>query len=165
MMPRHRCSRSLKHPNPKRFLHCFHSNMTALPLSLSPSLSCTRRCVSWLMSCRWTGRCGSVWTLWLVNLPKLQTKSCRCCTCHNSLSLFTLWPTSEDPVSLIPDILQVIVDSMVSLCRELCPLSASAAERLAPPLSSVSERVSVPRSAIRTALMERAAQDIHRALE
>ncbi|XP_037325813.2 capping protein, Arp2/3 and myosin-I linker protein 3-like isoform X1 [Pungitius pungitius] len=61
--------------------------------------------------------------------------------------------------------LQVIVDSMVSLCRELCPLSSSAAERLSPPLSSVSERVSVPRSAIRTALMERAAQDIHRALE
>nr|XP_020459142.1 capping protein, Arp2/3 and myosin-I linker protein 3-like isoform X2 [Monopterus albus] len=61
--------------------------------------------------------------------------------------------------------LQVIVDSMVSLCRELCPLSSSAAERLNPPLSSVSERVSIPRSAIRTALMERAAQDIHRALE
>ncbi|KAI1901287.1 hypothetical protein AGOR_G00032760 [Albula goreensis] len=61
--------------------------------------------------------------------------------------------------------LQVIVDSMVSLCRELCPLSSSAAERLTPPLSSVSERVSIPRSAIRSALMERAAQDIHRALE
>ncbi|KAM6963029.1 capping protein, Arp2/3 and myosin-I linker protein 3-like [Aplochiton taeniatus] len=61
--------------------------------------------------------------------------------------------------------LQVIVDSMVSLCRELCPLSSSAAERLSPPLSSVSERVSIPRSAIRTALMERASQDIHRALE
>ncbi|XP_062251665.1 capping protein, Arp2/3 and myosin-I linker protein 3-like [Platichthys flesus] len=61
--------------------------------------------------------------------------------------------------------LQVIVDSMMSLCRELCPLSSSAAERLSPPLSSVSERVSIPRSAIRTALMERAAQDIHRALE
>ncbi|XP_034555561.1 capping protein, Arp2/3 and myosin-I linker protein 3-like isoform X2 [Notolabrus celidotus] len=61
--------------------------------------------------------------------------------------------------------LQVIVDSMVSLCRELCPLSSTAAERLTPPLSSVSERVSIPRSAIRTALMERAAQDIHRALE
>ncbi|XP_076009387.1 capping protein, Arp2/3 and myosin-I linker protein 3-like [Genypterus blacodes] len=61
--------------------------------------------------------------------------------------------------------LQVILDSMVSLCRELCPLSSSAAERLSPPLSSVSERVSIPRSAIRTALMERAAQDIHRALE
>uniref|UniRef100_A0A8C6P1W8 CARMIL C-terminal domain-containing protein n=1 Tax=Nothobranchius furzeri TaxID=105023 RepID=A0A8C6P1W8_NOTFU len=58
-----------------------------------------------------------------------------------------------------------IVDSMVSLCRELCPLSSSAAERLSPPLSSVSEGVSIPRSAIRTALMERAAQDIHRALE
>ncbi|KAJ8336579.1 hypothetical protein SKAU_G00377990 [Synaphobranchus kaupii] len=61
--------------------------------------------------------------------------------------------------------LQVIVDSMVSLCRELCPLSSSAAEQLTPPLSSVSERVSIPRSAIRSALMERAAQDIHRALE
>ncbi|XP_013978498.1 capping protein, Arp2/3 and myosin-I linker protein 3 isoform X1 [Salmo salar] len=61
--------------------------------------------------------------------------------------------------------LQVIVDSMVSLCRELCPLSSSAAERLSPRLSSVSERISIPRSAIRTALMERAAQDIHRALE
>uniref|UniRef100_A0A6Q2Z5N5 Capping protein regulator and myosin 1 linker 3 n=1 Tax=Esox lucius TaxID=8010 RepID=A0A6Q2Z5N5_ESOLU len=61
--------------------------------------------------------------------------------------------------------LQVIVDSMVSLCRELCPLTSAAAESLSPPLSSVSERVSIPRSAIRTALMERAAQDIHRALE
>ncbi|XP_055739763.1 capping protein, Arp2/3 and myosin-I linker protein 3-like isoform X1 [Salvelinus fontinalis] len=61
--------------------------------------------------------------------------------------------------------LQVIVDSMVSLCRELCPMSSSSAERLNPPLSSVSERVSIPRSTIRTALMERAAQDINRALE
>ncbi|XP_031415425.1 capping protein, Arp2/3 and myosin-I linker protein 3 isoform X3 [Clupea harengus] len=61
--------------------------------------------------------------------------------------------------------LQVIVDSMVSLCRELCPLSATSAELLSPPLSSVSERVSIPRSVIRTALMERAAQDINRALE
>lgn len=61
--------------------------------------------------------------------------------------------------------LQVIVDSMVSLCHELCPLSSTAAERLSPSMSSVSERVSIPRSAIRTALMERAAQDIHRALE
>ncbi|XP_063074597.1 capping protein, Arp2/3 and myosin-I linker protein 3 [Engraulis encrasicolus] len=61
--------------------------------------------------------------------------------------------------------LQVIVDSMVSLCRELCPLSATSAELLSPPLSSVAERVSVPRSVIRTALMERAAQDINRALE
>ncbi|XP_057696631.1 capping protein, Arp2/3 and myosin-I linker protein 3-like isoform X1 [Corythoichthys intestinalis] len=61
--------------------------------------------------------------------------------------------------------LQVIVDSMVSLCRELCPLSSTAAEQLTPPLSSVSEHVSVPRTAIRSALMERAAQDVHRALE
>ncbi|XP_037390163.1 capping protein, Arp2/3 and myosin-I linker protein 3 isoform X1 [Pygocentrus nattereri] len=61
--------------------------------------------------------------------------------------------------------LQVIVDSMVSLCRELCPLSTVAAEQLSPPLSSISERVSIPRSAIRTALMERAALDINRALE
>ncbi|XP_072294492.1 capping protein, Arp2/3 and myosin-I linker protein 3-like isoform X2 [Eucyclogobius newberryi] len=61
--------------------------------------------------------------------------------------------------------LQVIVDSMVSLCHELCPLSSTAAERLSPSLSSVSERVSIPRSSIRTALMERAAQDVHRALE
>ncbi|XP_047012619.1 capping protein, Arp2/3 and myosin-I linker protein 3 isoform X2 [Ictalurus punctatus] len=61
--------------------------------------------------------------------------------------------------------LQVIVDSMVSLCRELCPLSSAAAEHLSPPLSSISERVSIPRSAIRTALMERAAQDINQALE
>ncbi|CAB1317234.1 unnamed protein product, partial [Coregonus sp. 'balchen'] len=60
---------------------------------------------------------------------------------------------------------QVIVDSMVSLCRELCPMSSSAAERLNPPLSSISERVSIPRSTIRTALMERAAQDVNRALE
>ncbi|XP_029931297.1 capping protein, Arp2/3 and myosin-I linker protein 3 isoform X4 [Myripristis murdjan] len=61
--------------------------------------------------------------------------------------------------------LQVIVDSMVSLCRELCPMSCSAAERLNPPLSSISEQVSIPRSAIRNALMERAAEDINRALE
>uniref|UniRef100_A0A671X7F4 Capping protein regulator and myosin 1 linker 3 n=1 Tax=Sparus aurata TaxID=8175 RepID=A0A671X7F4_SPAAU len=61
--------------------------------------------------------------------------------------------------------LQVVVDSMVSLCRELCPMSCSAAERLSPPLSSISEQVSIPRSAIRSALMERAAEDINRALE
>ncbi|XP_068605099.1 capping protein, Arp2/3 and myosin-I linker protein 3 [Brachionichthys hirsutus] len=61
--------------------------------------------------------------------------------------------------------LQVVVDSMVSLCRELCPMSCSAAERLSPPLASVSEQVSVPRSAVRSALMERAAEDINRALE
>uniref|UniRef100_A0AAV2KSD6 Leucine-rich repeat-containing protein 16B-like n=1 Tax=Knipowitschia caucasica TaxID=637954 RepID=A0AAV2KSD6_KNICA len=61
--------------------------------------------------------------------------------------------------------LQVIVDSMVSLCHELCPASSTAAERLSPSLSSVSERVSIPRSSIRSALMERAAQDVHRALE
>uniref|UniRef100_A0AAY4AP72 Capping protein regulator and myosin 1 linker 3 n=1 Tax=Denticeps clupeoides TaxID=299321 RepID=A0AAY4AP72_9TELE len=61
--------------------------------------------------------------------------------------------------------LQVIVDSMVALCRELCPRSAAAAELLSPPLSSIAERVSIPRSAIRTALMDRAAQDVNRALE
>ncbi|XP_047446464.1 capping protein, Arp2/3 and myosin-I linker protein 3 isoform X2 [Mugil cephalus] len=61
--------------------------------------------------------------------------------------------------------LQVVVDSMVSLCRELCPMSCSAAERLSPPLSSISEQVSIPRSAIRNAMMERAAEDINRALE
>ncbi|XP_044074734.1 capping protein, Arp2/3 and myosin-I linker protein 3 isoform X1 [Siniperca chuatsi] len=61
--------------------------------------------------------------------------------------------------------LQVVVDSMVSLCRELCPMSCSAADRLSPPLSSISEQVSIPRSAIRNALMERAAEDINRALE
>uniref|UniRef100_A0A3P9QFH1 Capping protein regulator and myosin 1 linker 3 n=1 Tax=Poecilia reticulata TaxID=8081 RepID=A0A3P9QFH1_POERE len=61
--------------------------------------------------------------------------------------------------------LQVVVDSMVSLCRELCPMSCSAAERLSPPLSSISEQVSIPRSAIRSALMERAAEDINQALE
>ncbi|KAJ8011753.1 hypothetical protein DPEC_G00061540 [Dallia pectoralis] len=61
--------------------------------------------------------------------------------------------------------LQVIVESMVSLCRELCPMSSTAAERLNPPLSSISERVSIPRSTIRSALMERAAQDVDRALE
>ncbi|XP_034742644.1 capping protein, Arp2/3 and myosin-I linker protein 3 isoform X5 [Etheostoma cragini] len=61
--------------------------------------------------------------------------------------------------------LQVVSDSMVSLCRELCPLSCLAAERLTPPLSSISEQVSIPRSAIRNALMERAAEDINRALE
>uniref|UniRef100_A0A3Q2Y630 Capping protein regulator and myosin 1 linker 3 n=1 Tax=Hippocampus comes TaxID=109280 RepID=A0A3Q2Y630_HIPCM len=61
--------------------------------------------------------------------------------------------------------LQVVVDSMVSLCRELCPMSCSAAERLSPPLSSISEQVSIPRSSIRNALMERASEDINRALE
>uniref|UniRef100_A0A1A7XJJ3 Leucine rich repeat containing 16B n=1 Tax=Iconisemion striatum TaxID=60296 RepID=A0A1A7XJJ3_9TELE len=61
--------------------------------------------------------------------------------------------------------LQVVVDSMVSLCRELCPMSCSAAERLSPPLSSISEQVSIPRTTIRCALMERAAEDINRALE
>ncbi|XP_028329316.1 capping protein, Arp2/3 and myosin-I linker protein 3 isoform X2 [Gouania willdenowi] len=61
--------------------------------------------------------------------------------------------------------LQVVVDSMVSLCRELCPMSTSAAERLSPPLSSISEQVSIPRPAIRNALMERAAEDINKALE
>ncbi|CAL1580131.1 unnamed protein product [Knipowitschia caucasica] len=61
--------------------------------------------------------------------------------------------------------LQVVVDSMVSLCRELCPLSCAAAERLSPPLSSISEQVSIPRSSIRNALMERAAEDINKALE
>ncbi|KAM9719685.1 capping protein, Arp2/3 and myosin-I linker protein 3 isoform 2-T2 [Menidia menidia] len=61
--------------------------------------------------------------------------------------------------------LQVVVDSMVSLCRELCPMSCSAADRLSPPLSSISEQVSIPRSAIRNAMMERAAEDINRALE
>uniref|UniRef100_A0A3Q3WH06 Uncharacterized protein n=1 Tax=Mola mola TaxID=94237 RepID=A0A3Q3WH06_MOLML len=61
--------------------------------------------------------------------------------------------------------LQVVVDSMVSLCHELCPMSCAAAERLNPPFSSISEQVSIPRSAIRNALMERAAEDINRALE
>uniref|UniRef100_H3C8R4 Capping protein regulator and myosin 1 linker 3 n=2 Tax=Tetraodon nigroviridis TaxID=99883 RepID=H3C8R4_TETNG len=61
--------------------------------------------------------------------------------------------------------LQVVVDSMVSLCRELCPMSCSAAERLNPPFSSISEQVSIPRASIRNALMERAAEDINRALE
>ncbi|XP_055359768.1 capping protein, Arp2/3 and myosin-I linker protein 3 isoform X2 [Betta splendens] len=61
--------------------------------------------------------------------------------------------------------LQVVVDSMVSLCRELCPMSCSAAERLSPPLSSISEQVSVPFSSIQSALMERAAEDINKALE
>lgn len=74
-----------------------------------------------------------------------------------------LWLTSPSATAAVCP--QVIVDSMVSLCRELCPLSSSAAERLSPPLSSISERVSVPRSSIRTALMERAAQDVHRTLE
>ncbi|XP_061695742.1 capping protein, Arp2/3 and myosin-I linker protein 3 isoform X3 [Syngnathoides biaculeatus] len=61
--------------------------------------------------------------------------------------------------------LQVVVDSMVSLCRELCPMSCLAAERLSPHLSSISEQVSIPRSAIRNALMERASEDINKALE
>lgn len=54
---------------------------------------------------------------------------------------------------------------MVSLCRELCPMSCAAAEQLNPPFSSISEQVSIPRAAIRNALMERAAEDINRVLE
>ena len=54
---------------------------------------------------------------------------------------------------------------MVSLCRELCPMSSLAAERLNPPLSSVSEQVSIPRATVRCALMDRAAEDINKALE
>lgn len=41
------------------------------------SPSSIRHFASWLTSCLWTGRCGRDWTLWLVNLPKLQTKSSR----------------------------------------------------------------------------------------
>lgn len=81
---------------------------------------------------------------------------------HSLVSVSYLTATSQTDQFLWS---QVIVDSMVALCRELCPLSTAAAERLSPPLSSISERVSIPRSAIRTALMERAAQDVHRALE
>lgn len=41
------------------------------------SPSCIPHFASWLTSCLWTGQCGRDWTLWLVNLPKLQTKSSR----------------------------------------------------------------------------------------
>ncbi|XP_077580768.1 capping protein, Arp2/3 and myosin-I linker protein 3 [Stigmatopora nigra] len=61
--------------------------------------------------------------------------------------------------------LQVVVDAMVSLCRELCPMSCAASERVSPPLSCISEQVSIPRSTIRNALMERASEDINRALQ
>lgn len=70
-----------------------------------------------------------------------------------------------DLSDILVNCFQVVVDSMVSLCRELCPMSCSAAERLSPPLSSISEQVSIPRSSIRNALMERAAEDINKALE
>lgn len=126
--------------------------------------SSTLHCVSWLTCCRWMGRCGRDWTLWPVNSPKLPTRSCRYIR-QPPLFFLILSSVTDHKVTNKRPQLQVIVDSMVSLCRELCPLSSSAAERLTPPLSSVSERVSIPRSAIRTALMERAAQDIHRALE
>lgn len=108
------------------------------------------------------GRPGAAET----GLPVRRTgQSCR----QGATGTFPVWfplLVSSQPRRLTLSLWsQVIVDSMVALCRELCPLSAAAAERLSPPLSSISERVSIPRSSIRTALMERAAQDVHRALE
>lgn len=44
-------------------------------------------------------------------------------------------------------------------------MSCAAAERLSPPFSSISEQVSIPRATIRSALMERAAEDVNRVLE
>ncbi len=138
--------------------------MTGVWIMSALSSSCTPRCVNWPTCCQWTVRWDRGWTLWLENSPKQLIKNYRCCfsPSHPSawfISAFLIWWVIDG------GFVQVIVDSMVSLCRELCPLSCAAAECLSPPLSSISERVSIPRSSIRTALMERAAQDINRALE
>lgn len=56
---------------------CIAVSQDLITVSLFLSSSCTLPFVSWLMSCLWTGRCGRDWTLWLVNSPKLLTRSCR----------------------------------------------------------------------------------------
>ncbi|KAM5239580.1 capping protein, Arp2/3 and myosin-I linker protein 3 isoform 22-T22 [Hipposideros larvatus] len=61
--------------------------------------------------------------------------------------------------------LQVILESMVSLTQELCPVAMRVAEGHNKMLSNVAERVTVPRNFIRGALLEQAGQDIQNKLE
>lgn len=68
-----------------------------------------------------------------------------------------LWP-------LLPPY-QVILESMVSLTQELCPVAMRVAEGHNKMLSNVAERVTVPRNFIRGALLEQAGQDIQNKLE
>lgn len=60
---------------------------------------------------------------------------------------------------------QVILESMVSLTQELCPVAMRVAEGHNKMLSNVAERVTVPRNFIRGALLEQAGQDIQNKLE
>ncbi|MBV99414.1 Capping protein, Arp2/3 and myosin-I linker protein 3, partial [Eschrichtius robustus] len=59
----------------------------------------------------------------------------------------------------------VILESMVSLTQELCPVAMRVAEGHNKMLSNVAERVTVPRNFIRGALLEQAGQDIQNKLE
>ncbi|XP_047396900.1 capping protein, Arp2/3 and myosin-I linker protein 3 isoform X6 [Sciurus carolinensis] len=61
--------------------------------------------------------------------------------------------------------LQVILESMVSLTQELCPVAMRVAEGHNKMLSNVAERVTVPRNFIRGALLEQAGQDIQNKLD
>ncbi|KAK2104001.1 Capping protein, Arp2/3 and myosin-I linker protein 3 [Saguinus oedipus] len=59
----------------------------------------------------------------------------------------------------------VILESMVSLTQELCPVAMRVAEGHNKMLSNVAERVTVPRNFIRGALLEQAGQDIQNKLD
>uniref|UniRef100_A0A6I8PDE1 Capping protein regulator and myosin 1 linker 3 n=1 Tax=Ornithorhynchus anatinus TaxID=9258 RepID=A0A6I8PDE1_ORNAN len=61
--------------------------------------------------------------------------------------------------------LQVILESMVSLTQELCPVAMRVAEGHNKTLSNVAERVTVPRNFIRGVLLEQAGQDIQNKLD
>nr|XP_036873469.1 capping protein, Arp2/3 and myosin-I linker protein 3 isoform X2 [Manis javanica] len=61
--------------------------------------------------------------------------------------------------------LQVILESMVSLTQELCPVAMRVAQGHNKMLSNVAERVTVPRNFIRGALLEQAGQDIQNKLD
>ncbi|XP_037690516.1 capping protein, Arp2/3 and myosin-I linker protein 3 isoform X2 [Choloepus didactylus] len=61
--------------------------------------------------------------------------------------------------------LQVILESMVSLTQELCPVAMRVAEGHNKMLSNVAERVTVPRNFIRGTLLEQAGQDIQNKLD
>ncbi|MEJ1280308.1 copine VII [Cricetulus griseus] len=60
---------------------------------------------------------------------------------------------------------EVILESMVSLTQELCPVAMRVAEGHNKMLSNVAERVTVPRNFIRGALLEQAGQDIQNKLD
>ncbi|GAB5572728.1 capping protein [Prionailurus iriomotensis] len=64
-----------------------------------------------------------------------------------------------------PRLCCVILESMVSLTQELCPVAMRVAEGHNKMLSNVAERVTVPRNFIRGALLEQAGQDIQNKLE